>query len=306
MVSRDLCGAFALEAISLLVLMAALFGDAAVSTRVLLATCAAFILVNAFAVMAVYAILRQAAANNAQSGAAKARHSWRCAIGELLALFTSFVIIQPFERWWMGSDAVGPVGQGRIPVLLVHGYLCNRGLWWRLRRRLRARQHAVATVNLQPPLAGLDELAKRLGERIDALLAETGALKIVLVTHSMGGLIARAYLQQHGAAHIAGLVTLAAPHQGTLIAGLGWGRNARQMIPNSEWLQRLNALPAPPIPIANIWSLDDEIVAPPESSRFPGAQESVLSGLGHMALVFSPAVLARVEDELTPSPSVAP
>ena len=156
----------------------------------------------------------------------------------------------------------------------------------------------MATINLEPPLAGLDRLAAQLGERIDALLAETGAQKVVLVTHSMGGLASRAYLRQHGAAHVAGLVTLAAPHNGTQVARLGLGRNAREMRPNSEWLRSLNAEPPPPIPITSLWSLDDEIIDPPDASRLANGRETALEGIGHMAMAFSPTVLACIDAEL--------
>ncbi len=292
MISRWLCGAILVEAISLLIPIAYIIGIRWLFLVVIL-TCAAVVLLEFCTVAAVYAVLRLYSAA-AQPGAARA---WRCALAETLALFAAFAVIQPFERWWMGAEAVGPLAPGRIPILLVHGYLCNRGLWWWLRRRLRARRHVVATINLEPPLAGVDRLAAQLGERIQALLAETGAERVLLVTHSMGALVSRAYLRRHGAAHVAGLMTLAAPHHGTRIARLGLGRNAREMAPNSEWLRSLNADP-PPIPIANLWSLDDEIIDPPEASRLGDGREVVLKGVGHMAIVFSPTVLACVEAEL--------
>jgi len=298
MVSRWLWGALAVEAVLLLVVMALVVGGGRLTPMSVLAACAALLLFNACVVIAAYARLRRYAATLLPTGGAGGARRWRCALGELLALFATFVLLQPFERWWMGKEAVGRLAPERMPVLLVHGYLCNRGIWWWLRRRLRARQFAVATINLEPPLAGLDELVACLAERIDALLAQTGAGKIVLVTHSMGGLVSRAYLQQHGAARVAALVTLAAPHHGTHIARLGVGRNAREMLPQSDWLRCLNAQPSAPIPIASIWTRDDEILAPPQTSRLPGAGETVLSGLGHMAMVFSPAVLACLEAQI--------
>jgi len=123
------------------------------------------------------------------------------------------------------------------------------------------------------------------------------------VTHSMGGLVCRAYLQQSGAGRVAGLVTLAAPHHGTRIARLGLGINAGQMQPDSDWLRALNARPLPSIPIASIWSVDDEILVPPATSRIARARETVFSGLGHLAMVFSPAVLACLESELRNLPA---
>ena len=297
MVSRCLRGVIVVEAILLLIAIAAL-PRGALTFATALTACAALVILDFCVVAALYWALRLYAATAPSEGAGRGAHTWRCALTETLALFAAFVVVQPFERWWMGSEAVGKLAPGRIPVLLVHGYLCNRGLWWWLRRRLRARRYAVATINLEPALADLDRLAERLGERVDALLAETGAEKVMLVTHSMGGLAARAYLRRHGATRVAGLVTLAAPHHGTEIARLGLGRNARQMRPNSEWLRSLNAQPPPSIPIASIWSRDDEIIDPPDTSRLPDARETILGGIGHMAMAFSPTVLACVDAEL--------
>ena len=61
----------------------------------------------------------------------------------------------------------------------------------------------------------------------------------------------------------------------------------------------LERQPPPSISIASIWSLDDEILAPPHTGRLPDARETMLNGLGHMAMVFSPTVLACLEAELT-------
>jgi triacylglycerol lipase len=114
----------------------------------------------------------------------------------------------------------------------------------------------------------------------------------------MGGLVARAYLQASAGVHVARLVTLAAPHHGTSAARLGCGRNAHEMRPDSPWLHRCNSHLSPAVPTASIWTRDDELVAPPDSSHLAGARETVLVGLGHMALAFSSTVLARVAEEL--------
>ena len=209
---------------------------------------------------------------------------------EAAAFVVLFQAIQPFAGLWMGSDAVGRLAPGRRPLLLVHGYCCNRGLWWWLRRALRAHGHAVTTVDLGGPFADIDRFAEVLDARIDALLAETGAAEVVLVTHSMGGLVARALLARRGAGRIARLLTLATPHHGTVTARLGLGRNARQMEPTSPWLARLDALAPPPIDVLSVWSAGDEVVVPPVSSRLRFGREVVFGRLGHVAMVVSPAV----------------
>ena len=220
-------------------------------------------------------------------------------LGEWLAYLALFVVIQPLARLWMGGDAVGRLAPGQVPVLLVHGFFCNRGFWWWLRRSLRARRFAVATIDLEPPFAGIDRFADQLHTRIEALLAETGAGRVVLIGHSMGGLAARAYLQRHGAGRVERLVTLGSPHHGSRMACLGVGTNAREIRPNSAWLRALNAQPLS-VPALSVWSTDDEFVIPRDSSRLPGARQEVVSALGHLAKAFSPRIRAILIAELTP------
>jgi triacylglycerol lipase len=226
---------------------------------------------------------------------------WRAiaaALGEALAFCFVFGIVQPFVSWWMGSDAVGRLPPGRTVVLLVHGYVCNRGLWWWMRRRLRAHDLAVATIELEPPLGGIDGFADALDARIGALIAETGAERIAVVGHSMGGLVARACLRRHGSGRIAKLVTLATPHHGTRIALLGPGQNSREMEPDSAWLRALAAQEQRDVPVLSIWSARDELVVPQDSAHLDGGREVVLPALGHVSMVLSPAVAELIVKEV--------
>lgn len=218
-------------------------------------------------------------------------------LGEWLAQLALFVVIQPFERIWLGNDASDRPRPGGIPVLLVHGYMCNRGVWWWICRKLQAMGLTVATINLEPPRASIDAHAEQLHARIETLCADTKAAQIALVGHSMGGLVARAYLRAHGPARIARLVTLASPHHGTWLAYYGIGENARKMEPGSAWLRSLELID-PQVPMLSVWSPADNFIAPQDSSRFAKAREAIVPGLGHLAMLFSPRVLAILIDEL--------
>jgi triacylglycerol esterase/lipase EstA (alpha/beta hydrolase family) len=48
------------------------------------------------------------------------------------------------------------------------------------------------------------------------LRQRTGAAQVALVCHSMGGLVARAYLRAYGDEAVACVVTLGSPHRGTV------------------------------------------------------------------------------------------
>ena len=111
---------------------------------------------------------------------------------ECAAYFTLFAIIQPFDWLFMVAAGQSPLLENKPPVLFVHGYLCNRGLWWWMLRKLRWHGIRAGAVSLEPPHASIDALAGQLHRDIEDFSQSQPAAKLVLVTHSMGGLVARA------------------------------------------------------------------------------------------------------------------
>lgn len=213
-------------------------------------------------------------------------------LAEYAAFIANFVLISPFESLWMGRDRLKPAND-RPPLLLVHGYGCSRAAWWWLRRRLEAAGWTVATINLEPIYTSIDSYVESLARRIDTVLAETGAPQLVLIGHSMGGLVARAYLQRYGVQRVARLATLATPHAGSELARIAMGSNARQMQPGSAWLAALARQPAPPETVV-IYSPHDNYVMPQVNLQLPGAMHRAVDGLGHLTMLYSP----RVANEL--------
>lgn len=213
---------------------------------------------------------------------------------DLGVFVTGFCAIQPFVGAWMGPDRLRPCA---MPVLLVHGYGCNRGIWWWMRRRLEADGQVVATLSLEPPWGGIDEFAAQLHARIEAVCAATGAPRVLLVAHSMGGLVSRACMARHGAARVAGLVTIATPHGGTAIARLGLGRCARQMELKSSWVSDLSGRSVT-VPFVSIRTPQDNFVMPQDTQRHPDAVDEPLPGVGHMAALFDRRALALVQRHL--------
>ncbi len=116
----------------------------------------------------------------------------------------------------------------------------------------------------------------------------------------MGGLALRAYLREHGGKHIALGITLGTPHHGTWLARRGLGKNCRQMLPSSAWLDSLSRSEASGLaaPIVSVWSRHDNVVLPQESARLPAADNIALEGVGHVALVFTGATQALVLEKI--------
>lgn len=215
------------------------------------------------------------------------------AVRELVAWVVVFAIWQPFERLWMGTDRLRP-SAGRPPLLLVHGYRCNRGFWFWLARRFERAGWVVATHNLEPVWADIDSYADGLERRIDEVLAATRADQVILVAHSMGGLAARAYFRRHGVTKVARMVSLGSPHHGTRIAVMAAGENGRQMQIGNPWLKALAAAPLPSGSVS-IHSRHDNVVMPPDfASWLEGARNVEIDGVGHVGMALSSEVAARV------------
>jgi len=174
------------------------------------------------------------------------------------------------------------------PVVLVHGVLVNDGVWLSLLRFLVSNGGApIYTINYGPPLADIEWFAEQLHTRIEAIRAATGAERVVLVAHSMGGLVSRAYLRRFGAARVAKLITIGAPHHGSMLAWSFPGTCLAQMRPGNAWLTDLNRDEnrTAPVPTTSIWSRHDSMVAPQASSVLGNAENIALVGVAHNALL---------------------
>jgi triacylglycerol lipase len=176
-----------------------------------------------------------------------------------------------------GSGAAsGPV------IVLQHGYVHNGGVWFSTARALENGGYRVFTID-QPPYAPIDVMADRLAARIHDVLAKTGVSSVTLIAHSMGGLVARAYLRKYGGAKVQKLITLGSPHHGTFHANLAGGTNGKQMRIGNEWLRALNQT-AVSVPHATIYSIHDTVVAPQDSSFMIDANNVEIEGVGHVAM----------------------
>jgi pimeloyl-ACP methyl ester carboxylesterase len=233
----------------------------------------------------------------------------RLAAGETSAFLRIFLLGQVLQPWLAPRDPAR-IEPGVTPVLFVHGIYCNAGVWHRLLDALRgAGTRNLFCLNLTPPLAGIDRFAAQLAQRVEEVCKACGTQKVIVVAHSMGGLVARAWLARLGdRSRLARLVTIGSPHRGSRLARLVPGRCAAEMVPGSEWLVRLSAAEAgaAAIPAICIFSWHDSLVAPQDSARLEGAHAAGLERLGHLQLLLEPAVHRRVAAEIAAARSGSP
>jgi len=136
---------------------------------------------------------------------------------------------------WLMRDP--PPAPATDPVLLLHGVLCNAGVWHPMKKYLAAQGIGpIYALSYGPPLASNELFAGQAARKIDAILAATGANQVILVAHSMGGLVARAYLRRHGGAKIRRLITIGTPLQVSIHAFMFPGVSLSKMRPGSAWL----------------------------------------------------------------------
>jgi pimeloyl-ACP methyl ester carboxylesterase len=200
---------------------------------------------------------------------------------------------------------VGDVEAAGTPILLVHGMVDNRSIFALLRRGLQRRGFGrVATMNYGPVVGDVREVARDLAQAVEELCAETGYERVHVVGHSLGGLVARYYVQRLGGdERVHTLVTLGTPHQGTAHAYLLPHNLVRQLRPGSDLLREL----AEPTPgcrtrFVSVWSDLDQMVVPQRNGRIEhpdlAVRNVLVPGSGHMSLPIDGRVVHEVSTVL--------
>lgn len=244
-------------------------------------------------VMAMGVVLAASVVQRRSRGDAGKWHEWLIAWWrEWWAYLAVFMWRQPF-RWQSVPD---PLDLPERPVVvLVHGYVCNRGLWLPWMEELQHRGWAWRSVNLEPVFGSIDEML----EVLDPVMQEALASRqpVVVVAHSMGGLVTRAWLarQSQWPTGLKGCVTIGSPHHGTWVARWANSVAGRQMRENSQWLQSLRARErAEDARNFLCWrSLTDHVVFPPANAALEGADNRMLRSAGHVDLAFQPVVMSE-------------
>ena len=224
---------------------------------------------------------------------------WRSVLGEIKTGVRLFLLRQP---WAFGPPKLlaAAAAPQRIPVVLVHGYLCNHRIWDDLASALLAQGHSVFAVNLEPVFSSIDDYAPVIDSAVQALVAHTGQTKVAMVGHSMGGLAIRAWMRACGTGQVAKVITLGTPHAGTRLAKGTSTPNGRQMLWQSTWLAALAASES--IQTRKLIHIaltpQDNIVCPQRAQTLAGTEPTVFEGIGHLQMCTHPPVLRWVVEHL--------
>jgi triacylglycerol lipase len=196
---------------------------------------------------------------------------------------------------------IGDVEAAGTPILLVHGFVDNRSIFTLLRRQLRRRGFGrIVALNYSVLTGDVRAAARRLGDAVERLAAETGYDRVHVVGHSLGGLVARYYAQRMGGdARVHTLVTLGTPHAGTWTAHALPHALARQLRPSSDLVRELREpAPACRTRFVAIWSDLDQLMIPRSTARIDHpdlrADNVGVPGVGHLSLPISRRVVRHI------------
>ncbi|MDW8252163.1 MAG: hypothetical protein RMJ98_22940 [Myxococcales bacterium] len=186
-------------------------------------------------------------------------------------------------------------------VFLLHGFLATAGVFDPLAQHLRAKGLAHITSFTYHPFRTIASLAAELRRSCEALPRRA---RLHLVGHSLGGVVARYYVQELGGARrVEQIISLASPFHGTetalkLLSPLGKVTpTLREIAPDSPLLTKLRSRPIP-IPHTSIVAKEDLLVTPPQSAAFPGSEVIELEGVGHNGLLFDERVAQVVIEKI--------
>lgn len=183
----------------------------------------------------------------------------------------------------------------RPPIVLLPGAFGQELIYWNVWEYLLEKDdfHVYPMSFPRFTMSDLVMSAQLVADKVEEVKAVEDTDRVVLVGHSMGGLIARHYLKfLGGRASVSRLACLGTPHYGTWFGATApLLRGSRQILPGSEFLAALNDPTSDHggVPILNIWSPYDGVVIPAKSSllELPGVVNRALPFAGHWGLLVS-------------------
>jgi pimeloyl-ACP methyl ester carboxylesterase len=190
------------------------------------------------------------------------------------------------------ADVVPRALPGEDVVVLVHGFFASAGVFRPLRARLEREAGARVATFTHAPGVGIRRIARRLARLVDKFPSGT---RITVVGHSLGGIVARWYVQEMGGhERVARTVSLASPFGGIDVPPLFVGADLHEQ---SALLRRLRERAhVCGVPHTSIVGEEDTVVVGVETASLGFGEVIVLPGRGHNALLFCDRVAGLVID----------
>ncbi|HEU4600891.1 MAG TPA: alpha/beta fold hydrolase, partial [Steroidobacteraceae bacterium] len=205
-------------------------------------------------------------------------------------------------QWLIMIDSLGlrpkqsPARAERdIPlIVLLHGIYCAGAIWNPIVRALSTTLSCeIVAPSLTPTSSGLIAQAQCFGNWLEQHLAGQTQRHIVVIAHSMGGLVMRQYFAHAPSpVRIDTLICVSTPFRGSRIAEFLRTPIGRDLRPDSPAIQRLQTTHWPiSARITVIASAHDNLVIPADSAHLPDTQHIDVNQFGHLSLLYSRELL---------------
>ena len=196
------------------------------------------------------------------------------------------------------STTTAPAGPD--PILFVHGWNSSGSVWTTMIGRFSADGHPSSRLhNWSYDTAQSNKTtAAQIATKVDEIRAATGAAKVDVITHSMGGLSSRWFVKFLGGdAEVDEWVSLGGPNHGTDTANFCWQTSCSEMRIGSAFLADLNAGDESPggVRYGTWWSACDTVINPDSSVAVSGATNTQTACLGHSDLYNDATVYGQVK-----------
>jgi pimeloyl-ACP methyl ester carboxylesterase len=210
--------------------------------------------------------------------------------------------LSPEQRGLIHHD----VDAAETPILLVHGIVDNHSIFALLDRALRRRGFlTVSAYDYGLLTRDIRAAAELLGAAVEKLATNTGYERVHVIGHSLGGLLARYYVQRLGGdTRVHTLVTLGTPHHGTRLAHLMRTLPlVGQLTPHSPVIREL-AAPAPACRTRFLafYSDIDHVIWPTRNARIDHpdlrATNIEVRGVGHLSMPSNSRIAFAISEAL--------
>ena len=184
----------------------------------------------------------------------------------------------------------------REPILFVHGFSGAAWNWDVMIDRFEADGYPSAELRAMSYNSAQSNVttAREVAREAAGLRAATGAARVDVVTHSMGGLSSRQWLKNlGGTAVVDEWVSIGGPNHGTWTAlACAALSSCQEMLPGSSFLRALNSGDETPggVRYGTFWSPCDEIINPDSSVLLSGATNVRTGCIGHISMLASPSI----------------
>ncbi|CAM5412267.1 lipase [Streptomyces spiroverticillatus] len=194
-----------------------------------------------------------------------------------------------------------------VPIVFVHGYNADAGVWGALREDLKADGYTegeLFSFGYDTHRSVNEVLSGELAAYVESVKRRTGAGRVDLVAHSFGSLVTRWYTKfdPAGQSSVARWISLAGPNHGTSTAWACalWDQACRDMTPGSYVQKRLAEGDETPgdVTYSTWWSNCDEVINPDNSVPLTGAVNHPAGCLDHNELLGDDTVSREVRSVL--------